>query len=89
MNRRGFLKALVGGIAGAAAVRTWPFRVFSFPGEVIVVKRSFCTDDVVREALRILLRNMNMAASFNTEFAMPNVGSTVTIRYPQRFVRSM
>lgn len=34
MNRRGFIGALVGGVATAAAVRTWPFRVFSFPTEV-------------------------------------------------------
>lgn len=33
MNRRGFLGAMVGGIATAAAVRTWPFRVYSFPAE--------------------------------------------------------
>jgi hypothetical protein len=31
MNRRKFLGRLIGGLAGAAAARTWPFRVFSFP----------------------------------------------------------
>lgn len=32
MNRRSFLRnLLVGGIATTAAVREWPFRVFSFP----------------------------------------------------------
>src|SRR5258708_33970393 len=31
MNRRSFLGSLVGGVAATAAVRTWPFRVFSFP----------------------------------------------------------
>jgi hypothetical protein len=30
MNRRGFLGALVGGVAIQAAERTWPFRVYSF-----------------------------------------------------------
>ncbi len=34
MNRRGFLKALIGGVATAAAVRTFPFRVYSFPTEI-------------------------------------------------------
>jgi hypothetical protein len=34
MNRRSFLGTLVGGIAATAAVRTWPFRVFSFPAEI-------------------------------------------------------
>lgn len=35
MNRRGFLRSLVGGVAAAAAVRTFPFRVYSFPTEVV------------------------------------------------------
>jgi len=34
MNRRNFLSMMVGGVAAAAAVRTFPFRVFSFPQEV-------------------------------------------------------
>ena len=38
MNRRAFLGNLIGGVATAAAVRTWPFRVFSFPTEVKPVK---------------------------------------------------
>ena len=36
MNRRGFLGTLVGGVIASAAVRTWPFRVFSFPTEIVV-----------------------------------------------------
>jgi hypothetical protein len=35
MNRRGFLGTLFGGVAATAAVRTWPFRVFSFPTEIV------------------------------------------------------
>jgi len=34
MNRRSFLGLMVGGVAAAAAVRTYPFRVFSFPTEI-------------------------------------------------------
>jgi len=34
MDRRKFLSALIGGVATAAAVRTFPFRVFSFPKEI-------------------------------------------------------
>ena len=34
MNRRNFFRSMVGGVAAAAAVRTWPFRVYSFPTEV-------------------------------------------------------
>jgi hypothetical protein len=36
VNRRNFLRSLVGGVAAAAAVRTFPFRVFSFPKETIL-----------------------------------------------------
>lgn len=39
MNRRNFLTTLVGGVAVAAAVRTWPFRVYSFPTDIKVVPR--------------------------------------------------
>jgi hypothetical protein len=33
MDRRKFLSTLIGGVATAAAVRTFPFRVFSFPSK--------------------------------------------------------
>ncbi len=32
---------MVGGVATAAAVRTWPFRVFSFPKEITVPDKWF------------------------------------------------
>jgi len=32
MDRRNFI---IGGIATSAAVRTWPFRVYSFPSQII------------------------------------------------------
>ena len=36
MDRRSFLRSMVGGLAAAAAVRTFPFRVFSFPKEIVL-----------------------------------------------------
>jgi hypothetical protein len=36
-DRRGFLKMLVGGVAAAAAVRSFPFRTFSFPTQPEIV----------------------------------------------------
>lgn len=36
MDRRSFLTNMVGGVAMGAAVRTWPFRVYSFASEPIV-----------------------------------------------------
>jgi hypothetical protein len=38
MDRRGFLGMMIGGIAASAAVRTFPFRVFSFPSVVKPVR---------------------------------------------------
>ena len=34
MDRRSFLRGLVGGVAVTAAARSFPFRVFSFPSEI-------------------------------------------------------
>jgi hypothetical protein len=34
MDRRNFLRKMIGGVAAAAAVRTFPFRVYSFPTEL-------------------------------------------------------
>ena len=36
MDRRTFLRSVVGGVAIASTTRTWPFRVFSFPQEVVI-----------------------------------------------------
>lgn len=35
MNRRSFISLLAGGIAAGAAVRTFPFRVYSFPSDIV------------------------------------------------------
>jgi hypothetical protein len=35
LNRREFFSRMIGGVAAAAAVRMWPFRVYSFPTEVV------------------------------------------------------
>ena len=34
MERRNFLGLMIGGVAAEAAVRAWPFRVYSFPSEI-------------------------------------------------------
>src|SRR5712664_4313309 len=31
MNRRSFFRSMIGGVAATVAVRTWPFRIYSFP----------------------------------------------------------
>jgi len=40
MDRRAFFGTMIGGVAATAAVRTWPFRVFSFPSEVVTGAKS-------------------------------------------------
>lgn len=35
MDRRRFLSLMIGGIAATAAIRTFPFRVFSFSSEIV------------------------------------------------------
>ena len=37
MDRRNFFRQMIGGVAAAAAVRTFPFRVFSFPTDLRIV----------------------------------------------------
>lgn len=35
MERRSFLKMIIGGVAAVAAVQSFPFRVYSFPSEIV------------------------------------------------------
>jgi hypothetical protein len=51
MNRRGFISSLVGGVAATAAVRSWPFRVFSFPAQVITPGMRDHGEQLIRFAL--------------------------------------
>lgn len=63
MNRRGFLGTLIGGIAGAAAVRTFPFRVFSFPSEI-----KMATGGIVPPGNYVYLGEVH-SFSFDTDMA--------------------
>ena len=40
MDRRHFLSGLVGGL-GLTAARQWPFRVYSFPSEIKLVRTTY------------------------------------------------
>jgi len=40
MNRRGFIGMMAGGVAVGAAVRTFPFRVYSFPTDIKIASAS-------------------------------------------------
>jgi len=47
MKRRNLL---IGGIAASAAVRAWPFRVYSFPSQIITVDLSAEKETYIRLA---------------------------------------
>jgi len=49
VERRTFLQTFVGGIATAAAVRTWPFRVYSFPSTPVITS---ATARALKELIR-------------------------------------
>ena len=51
MNRRGFLGTLFGGVAASAAVRTWPFRVYSFPSTPKIYTIAEFTDIYIKPAM--------------------------------------
>ena len=48
MKRRNFL---IGGIAASAAVRAWPFRVYSFPSQIGAVDFAAEKEKYIRLAL--------------------------------------
>lgn len=52
MNRRGFLRGLVGGVAVAAAAPTFPFRVFSFPTEIVIPEFTSANAVLFSKAMR-------------------------------------
>ena len=54
MNRRNFLRLMVGGVATAAAVRTFPFRVFSFPSQILFPARCLTVEDITNLTLERL-----------------------------------
>lgn len=95
MNRRGFLKLLGYGAAGAVAAQELDLdRLLWVPGEKTIFLPAFephtfdpC-DWMTRESLRILKERLQFAKSINREYEPPlHVGETVRIHLPQRFER--
>ena len=76
MNRRSFFRSMVGGVATAAAVRTWPLRVFSFPS----TPRLLTLEEMRKVYLEPAMENLFM--DFERSFP---IGSTVRIKRPARF----
>ena len=88
MNRRGFLGALAGTVGGVALNHAvaCPFRVYSFPSEIVVPPPMVFSDWVSQEALRILVEQLQSSSIFlpgEFDYAPP-IGQTITIRMPLR-----
>lgn len=58
MDRRELLSTLVGGVSVNAAVRTWPFRVFSFPTELRILSMEKLRRIYVERAMAEISRDM-------------------------------
>ena len=99
MNRRAFLGSLIGGVAATAAVRTWPFRVFSFPSElaapssgveILAANRILTIAEITHENLRILENSISftkyVARDADDIFGRvgAKIGHVLNIRKPVR-----
>jgi hypothetical protein len=49
VNRRNFLSLAALAVAGEAAVRVWPFRVFSIPKEIVAPKEILTPQELLDE----------------------------------------
>jgi len=55
MRRRDFMSLIIGGIATSTAIRTWPFRVYSFPTEIVIPSAwpaGFVSLELLQEAFK-------------------------------------
>lgn len=52
IDRRKFLSTMIGGIAASAAVRTFPFRVFSFPSAPRIVEIDWLNSTVMIDGMQ-------------------------------------
>lgn len=57
MDRRNFLQLAALALAGQAAERVWPFRVYSIPKEIVIAKSEYLTSETSEkftDAFRVL-----------------------------------
>lgn len=74
MERRNFLRLMVGGVSTAAAVRTFPFRVFSFPKEIVGPNYDLMLDITLQR----YATKMSMVMIMDGILARPDLANTIT-----------
>lgn len=93
MQRRSFFRMVIGGVAMSAAVRTWPFRVFSFPKRITV--SSFGVSDfsvpagegLPSKILKSYVRTEDIPGSYGFEFD-EEINVNVLYHSPSLFAES-
>lgn len=65
MDRRNFLRTLIGGVAAGAAVRTFPFRVYSFPSRLTIPTEIEDFRYALHDAMRIFRSEMDREMMMN------------------------
>jgi hypothetical protein len=98
LSRRGFLGSLIGGVAAAAAVRTFPFRVFSFPAEIKPVllagNELMMITEVSLRTLTLLRAQISYQQKYNQALDEWSgyckkdfpLGTVARVRIPQRLI---
>jgi hypothetical protein len=94
MDRRGFLRALLSGAAGAAAAHTLDLdRLLWVPGARTFFLPSpsytytlLTTDLICRDALRVLEQNLRATCLINREYDARFAGTVLTVQSPPRYL---
>src|ERR1700688_3456399 len=77
MDRRYFLRTLIGGVAATAAVRTWPFRVYSFPTSPVLANLGTEYAEQLYNIFRKYQSDRLFMMNMDQEAAFISIGMTV------------
>ena len=64
---------MIGGVATAATVRTWPFRVYSFPSDLRILSIDELKRIYVERAMTSLLAEARGTILWITQWLVPNL----------------
>ncbi len=77
LSRRNFLGLTIGGVAAAAAVRSFPFRVFSFPSEIKICGEDFLVNPWLRQINGTLFFRQSFAHDWTPVAKLKNLDFTL------------